>query len=174
MFKILLSVLFNQPLFEITPHSTRLWENWSMFLHSRYQTCCPTNSNKALKSCLQLHSINYKHWTVHTSTKARVTSAAMGQITTSSRLMSVHHFPYLPIVTNPENNPLYPDGDSDHHRNFTICSSAHCPPSLKISCKSVWKFLHKVANRQTNNDKKHILLGGVNIPTGGAPWRCKC
>jgi len=62
MFKILLSVLFNQPLFEITPHSTRLWQNWSMFLHSRYQTCCPTNSNKALKSCLQLHSINYKHW----------------------------------------------------------------------------------------------------------------
>jgi len=27
---------------------------------------------------------------------------------------------------------------------------AHCQPSLKISRKSVWKFLRKVANRQTN------------------------
>jgi len=26
---------------------------------------------------------------------------------------------------------------------------AHCQPSLKISCKSVWKSLHKVANKQT-------------------------
>jgi len=42
-------------------------------------------------------------------------------------------------------------------------SLAHCQPSLKISCKSVAKFLHKVTNkqrdRQTNNDE-NILLGG--------------
>jgi len=31
-----------------------------------------------------------------------------------------------------------------------ICSLAHCQPSLKISCKSVWKFLRKVANKHTD------------------------
>jgi len=40
--------------------------------------------------------------------------------------------------------------DPDRHQNLIICSLAHCQPSLKISCKSVWKFLHKVANRQTD------------------------
>jgi len=40
----------------------------------------------------------------------------------------------------------------DRHQNLIICSLAHCQPSLKISCKSVQKFLHKAANRQTNND----------------------
>jgi len=46
---------------------------------------------------------------------------------------------------------------------------AHCQPSLKISCKSIRKFLRKVANRQTdksdrqtNNDEEHNLLGGGN------------
>jgi len=33
-----------------------------------------------------------------------------------------------------------------------FCSLAHCQPSLKISRKSVGKFLRKVANRQTNDD----------------------
>ena len=46
--------------------------------------------------------------------------------------------------------------DPDCHRNLTICSLVHCQPSLKISCKSIWKFLRKVANRQrdrqTNDD----------------------
>jgi len=42
-----------------------------------------------------------------------------------------------------------------------ICSLAH----LKISRKSVWKFLRKVANRQTDKQtdkqrRKHILLDG--------------
>jgi len=36
------------------------------------------------------------------------------------------------------------------HQNLTVCSLAHCQPSLKISCKSVLKFLHKVDNRQTD------------------------
>jgi len=31
-----------------------------------------------------------------------------------------------------------------------ICSLAHCQRSLKISCKSVWKFLCRVANKQTD------------------------
>jgi len=43
---------------------------------------------------------------------------------------------------------LYPDGDPDHHQNLIICSLAQCQPSVKISCKSIWKFLRKVANRQ--------------------------
>ena len=44
----------------------------------------------------------------------------------------------------------------DHQQNLIICSLAHCQPSLKISCKSIWKFLHEVANRkkdkQTNDN----------------------
>jgi len=42
---------------------------------------------------------------------------------------------------------------------------AHCQPSLKISCKSVRKFLRKVANRQadrqTNNDENISSLAEV-------------
>jgi len=42
---------------------------------------------------------------------------------------------------------------------------AHCQPSLKISCKSVRKFLRKVANKQTNiqtnNDENIALLAEV-------------
>ena len=45
---------------------------------------------------------------------------------------------------------LYPDGDPSHHQNSNICSLGHCQPSAKISCKSVRKFLRKVANRQTD------------------------
>ena len=59
---------------------------------------------------------------------------------------------------------LYPDGDLDHRQNLTICSLAHCQPSLKMSCKSIWKFLRKIANRQTDKQtdkqrQKHNLLG---------------
>jgi len=44
---------------------------------------------------------------------------------------------------------------------YRFCSLAHCQPSLKFSCKSVQKFLHKVANRQTDKQRRlHILLGG--------------
>jgi len=43
--------------------------------------------------------------------------------------------------------------------NLTICSLAHCQPSLKISCKSVCKFLCKVANKE---QRKHNLLGRGN------------
>jgi len=31
---------------------------------------------------------------------------------------------------------------------------------MKISCTSVWTFLHKVANTQARKQQKHILLGG--------------
>jgi len=44
--------------------------------------------------------------------------------------------------------------DPDHHQNLIICSMAHCQPSLKISCKSIQKFLRKVANRQTDKQQR--------------------
>jgi len=40
--------------------------------------------------------------------------------------------------------------DPDRHQNLIISSLAHCQLSLKISCKSIWKFLHKAANKQTD------------------------
>ena len=52
--------------------------------------------------------------------------------------------------------------DKDHHQNLIVCSLAHCQPSLKISYKSVWKFLHTVANKQTDNDKNNLLGRGNN------------
>ena len=71
--------------------------------------------------------------TVDTSAKARLTSAAI-------RI-----------------------GIRDRHQNLNICSLAQCQPSLKISCKSVLKFLCKCANRQTDRQRRlHILLGGGN------------
>jgi len=45
--------------------------------------------------------------------------------------------------------------DLDRHQNLIIYSLAHWQPFLKISCKSIWKFMCKVANRpttQTNHD----------------------
>ena len=71
--------------------------------------------------------------TVHTSTKARLTSVMIRmQIRIQIRI-------YIWIL------------DPDCHQNLTICSLAHCQPSLKISCISVQKFLRKVANRQSNS-----------------------
>jgi len=78
----------------------------------------------------------------------------------------------IPLSVSPNSDEsrkqsLYPDGDSDRHQSLIICTLAHCQPSPKISCKSVWKYLHKVANRQTNRQtnkrqRKHNLLGGGN------------
>ena len=49
--------------------------------------------------------------------------------------------------------------DPDRYQYLIIYSLAHCQPSLKISWKSVPKFLCKVANSQTNrqtNDDNYI------------------
>ena len=67
--------------------------------------------------------------------------------------------------------------DPNRHQSLIICSLAHCQPSLKISCKSVGKFLRKVANRQTNrqrnnNDYISSLAEVIIIPhthTSGVP-----
>ena len=74
--------------------------------------------------------------TVHTSAKARLTSVVI-RIRIRIRI-------------------LIRIRDPNRHENLIVCLLAHCQPSLKISCKSVGKFLHKVANKQTdkqtNND----------------------
>ena len=64
-------------------------------------------------------------------------------------IMSFNHFPYIPIVMNPENNPYIKTVIRIATRIYYICSMTHCQPSLKISYKSVRKFLRKVANNQT-------------------------
>ena len=64
--------------------------------------------------------------------------------------------------------------DPDCHENLIICfcSLAHCQPSLKISCKSVCKFLRKVANRQTDKQRrKRNLLGGGNNKKTSIRWQ---
>jgi len=43
--------------------------------------------------------------TAHTSAKTLPASAAIWRISVISSFISVNHFPYLPIVTNPENCP---------------------------------------------------------------------
>jgi len=43
--------------------------------------------------------------------------------------------------------------DPDRHQNLLIRSLTHYQPFLKISCKSVRKFLRKVANRQTDKQR---------------------
>jgi len=55
--------------------------------------------------------------------------------------------------------------DPDRHQNLIIRSLAHCQPPLKISCKSVRKFLRKVTNSQTNKqtDKR---TASITYP----PW----
>jgi len=67
---------------------------------------------------------------VHTSTKARLTSVAIRiriRIQIRIRILA----------------------DPDRHQN--LIKVAHGQPSLKILCKSVWKFLltYKETNRQT-------------------------
>jgi len=53
--------------------------------------------------------------------------------------------------------------DPDRQQNLILCSLAHCQPSVKISCKSVWKFLRKVTNRRTNNDENITFLAEVKM-----------
>ena len=78
-----------------------------------------------------------------------------------------------PNSDEPGKQSLYPDGDPDRHQNLIACSLVHCQPFLKISCKSVWKFLRKVANRQTDKQTRrlHILLGGGNYRSSF--WFCQ-
>jgi len=85
----------------------------------------------------------------------------------------------LPVSPNSDKSgkqSLYPDGDVDFHQNVRICWLAHCQPSLKISCKSIWKFLCKVANRHTDNDENITSLvevknrGRTTNPDSPGKW----
>ena len=107
--------------------------------------------------------------TVHTSTKARLTSAAIGQISMNSWFKPVNHFPYLPIVTNPENNRCIQMWTRLPPKFNHLFIGPLLTP-LKISCKSVRKFLRKVANRQTNNDAYISSLAEVLILSDPAKY----
>jgi len=66
----------------------------------------------------------------------------------------------LPVSVSPNSDQ---SGKQSMYPKLIICLSAHCLPSVKISCKSVRTFLRKVANRQTDKQRrKHNLLGGGN------------
>ena len=90
---------------------------------------------------------------------------------------AVHCSRLVPLSISPNSDEsgkqshMYPESDPDRHQNLISCSSAHCQPSLKISCKSVRKFLRKVANKQTDKQTnrqtttKNKLIGGDNNTT---------
>jgi len=83
-----------------------------------------------------------------------------------------HDSRMIPLSVSPNSDEsdkqsLYPDGDPDGHQNLIVCSVAHCQPSLKISCKSVRKFLHKVANKET--DRQTTTTSGYALVVHGRP-----
>ena len=53
--------------------------------------------------------------------------------------------------------PVPPSGE-----NLITCSSAHCQPFLKMSCKSDWKFLRKVDNRKWQNKTITCMAQVIN------------
>jgi len=56
-------------------------------------------------------------------------------------------------------SPASGESIRDRHQKLTIYSMAHCQPYLKISCKSVAKFLRKVAKTQTSRQRRKHYLG---------------
>jgi len=59
----------------------------------------------------------------------------------------------IPLSVSPNSDEsgkqfMHPDGDTNLDQSLIICSLAHCQPSLKISCKSVRKFLRKDKQRR--------------------------
>ena len=88
------------------------------------------------RKLLAITQITRSTETVHISAKARHTSG-------EKRILITDPDPIRIRIRIRIRNP-------DRHQNLTICSLAHCQPSLKMLYKSVWKFLRKVANSQTN------------------------
>ena len=99
---------------------------------------------------------------------ARSSSTVMACVYNASNLYRILHFMYSTALTTRSTGTVHASAkarltsvairlliririrDPDRHQNLIICSLAHCQPPLKISCKSVWKFLRKVADRQTD------------------------
>jgi len=72
--------------------------------------------------------------------------------------MSVKHFWYLQNSDDSGKQSLYADGNADRNQNLIFCSLSYCEPAaLKISCKSVWTFLRKVDNRETDKQAGGFL-----------------
>jgi len=84
---------------------------------------------------------------VQTSAKARLTSAAIWRISMDECPLTIS---VSPNSDESGKQSLYPDGDPHCHQNLMTCSLAHSQPFLNNSCKSVRKFLRKVANGQTD------------------------
>jgi len=90
--------------------------------------------------------------TVHTSTKARLTSVAIWRVIMSNRFMSINnHFPYLRIVINLEKIPVSRRwlGSPPKFNHLFIGPLLTFPDNFMQSHLEVF---HKVANKQTNND----------------------
>ena len=61
--------------------------------------------------------------------------------------------------------------DPDRHQNLTICLMAYWQSSLKIPCKSIWKFLRKLLrDKQTDNDENITFL--ADVITIITIWQC--
>jgi len=101
--------------------------------------------------------------TLHTSAKGQLRNdvvVAVAMPANTYRALQHHTVQLVTTFVSPSTSSdesgkqsLYSDGDPDCHQNLIICSLARCQPSLKISCKSVWTFLHKVANKQTDKQR---------------------
>jgi len=78
-----------------------------------------------------------------------------------SRLITLSVFPNSD--ESEKKQYLYPYSDPDCHQNLITSSLAHCQPFLKILCKSVLKFLRKVANRQTDRQTDKQTKNDENI-----------
>ena len=68
---------------------------------------------------------------------------------------------------------LDPDCYLDHPYNLITSSSSRFRHSLKISSRSLHKFLSYVTNKRKNKRcQKHSFLGGVNKGTDISPVLC--
>ena len=98
--------------------------------------------------------------TVQTSAKARLTSAAIWLISVNECPLATFRISQYGPVRKTILLSLYPD----RYQNVIVCSLANCQSTLKIWCTSFWKFLRKVANKQTDRQT-------ANNDDYTTPWR---
>jgi len=96
--------------------------------HQHATSSCGKTRTATTAADRSIHNATRSTATVHTTAKVRLTSIAI-----RIRIRIRIRIPY-----------------SDRHQHLISCSLALCQLSLKISCKSVGKFSHKVANKQTD------------------------
>ena len=134
-------------------------------IHQDYRMQCQTEGKNTPKvvSKSQIWEKTRSTGTVHTSAKARLTSAAIWRISMSSRFTSINHVPYLPIVTNPENNPCIQTVIRIATKIWPFVQWLIANLPWKYCANPFGSFLRKVANRQTNNDDYISSLAEVII-----------